>query len=924
MSSIKIGKLRLKNFKSFKKATIPFSKGFTTIAGSNGSGKSNILDAIMFVLGMTSLKMMRATKLVDLVNNDSKDDYALVEMELNHPERKYLISRTIDKQGKSVYRIDGKRGTLNETNSLLGELGISATGYNIVVQGDVTKIIEMNAIQRKGIIDDLAGLTEFDDKKTESLKELEKVNTKIKEINIVLKERETYLEELEKERKAAIEYQEMTKEHGQVKATILQKEIKKIEEKSGENNKKEEKIREKIELMEKQKIETETEEKKLSEKIEEINNKIIEAKEKTYSGVGMEIEETKSQKKITEERIQSKKENINRLKNRIHSITEKENKMKEKQEQQKNALEKIKNEIELTRDLFKEKEDKADKEKQKIEKTKEKIEGIEKELEEKSMALEKEKEKYYNKKSEAEKLEKEIKMHSSFIKEIQEDLNNQKLKEKSISLKETEKRLKNLEKEFEEIEGKKEILEEIIKLKKIKEKIEKEIKEILLTLDELGGTEREEKILKEKNKAEGLLEEAENEKQKIDSLLKELGKEREETKNQLNEFKKEILLESNLIEEANKEKMKLKELELKRDSIKESLKEKDETKIDSGNEIKETEEEILLTEKNIQEEEEKRKDTEKKIKELTIELEKQNRQSHSLYEEKDKVNKKIIETKEKRSKTETGISKLLREENEIKIDDSKNEVRISDLMEEAKSFEEQELIEGKELGELKERLYRIEKRIKELGAVNMKAIDSFQGQTKELIEIKEKATKLDEERIAVLDMIEKIEIKRASAFNDCFTQVNENFKKMYYSLAEKEGLLKLTDETDINNSGLLIEAKYSENKMLNIDSMSGGEKTLTALAFLFSVQLFRPAPFYIFDEADAALDKSNSLKLSKMIAEVCRKSQFIAITHNDSLIKESDQIIGVALNEQKSSVIGLKLKEKLEQENLEETVSGTS
>jgi len=220
----------------------------------------------------------------------------------------------------------------------------------------------------------------------------------------------------------------------------------------------------------------------------------------------------------------------------------------------------------------------------------------------------------------------------------------------------------------------------------------------------------------------------------------------------------------------------------------------------------------------------------------------------------------------------------------------------------------------KELGELKERLGRIEKRIIELGAVNMKAIDSFEGQTKELIEIKEKSEKLDQERIAVLDMIEKIEIKRSTAFIDCFNQVNSHFKKTYFSLGEKEGTLKLTDETDINNSGLLIEAKFDQEKMINIDSMSGGEKTLTALAFLFSIQLYKPAPFYIFDEADAALDKSNSLKLSKMIAEVCRKSQFIAITHNDSLVKESDQIIGVTLNEQKSSVIGLKLKGKLEEE----------
>jgi chromosome segregation protein len=91
--------------------------------------------------------------------------------------------------------------------------------------------------------------------------------------------------------------------------------------------------------------------------------------------------------------------------------------------------------------------------------------------------------------------------------------------------------------------------------------------------------------------------------------------------------------------------------------------------------------------------------------------------------------------------------------------------------------------------------------------------------------------------------------------------------------------------------------------------MSGGEKALTALAFLFAIQMYESAPFYFFDEADAALDRENSEKLARMIGQISRESQFVAITHNDSLIREAHQIIGVALNEQKSSVIGLKLKE---------------
>src|SRR3989344_5628318 len=156
-----INKLRLKNFKSFKKAVIPFNKGFTAIAGSNGTGKSNILDAIMFGLGITSLKRLRASRLTDLVNNEAAEDYAVVELEISGNDQSYVLSRTIDKKGVSIFRLNEKRSALNEIANLLVELEIRPDGHNIVVQGDITRIIEMNAMERREIIDDLAGIREF-------------------------------------------------------------------------------------------------------------------------------------------------------------------------------------------------------------------------------------------------------------------------------------------------------------------------------------------------------------------------------------------------------------------------------------------------------------------------------------------------------------------------------------------------------------------------------------------------------------------------------------------------------------------------------------------------------------------------------------------------------------------------------------------
>ncbi len=224
---VKLQKLVLKNFKSFRKAEIPFANGFSVIAGSNGSGKSNILDALMFVIGAMSMKMLRASRLTDLVNDSAAENYAKVDLSMKHNGTAFEISRMIDKRGSSVYRLNGEKKAMNEVTSFLRELGIRPDGHNIVVQGDITKIISMSAIERREIIDGLAGLAEFDAKKEESLKELEKVNGRIKEAGIVMKERETYLAELEKEKNAAMEFEQLAEEKRKSKATILFLEIEK-------------------------------------------------------------------------------------------------------------------------------------------------------------------------------------------------------------------------------------------------------------------------------------------------------------------------------------------------------------------------------------------------------------------------------------------------------------------------------------------------------------------------------------------------------------------------------------------------------------------------------------------------------------------------------------------------------------------------
>ena len=129
---------------------------------------------------------------------------------------------------------------------------------------------------------------------------------------------------------------------------------------------------------------------------------------------------------------------------------------------------------------------------------------------------------------------------------------------------------------------------------------------------------------------------------------------------------------------------------------------------------------------------------------------------------------------------------------------------------------------------------------------------------------KKRYEKILEEKKAVLEMIEKIELMRKEGFYKALKEIAVKFGEMFNKMTGGIGALSLEDENNLE-SGLLIQATPAGKRLLNIDSMSGGEKTLTALAFLFAVQEYRPAPFYILDEIDAALDKPNTKKVVELI-----------------------------------------------------------
>ena len=133
-----------------------------------------------------------------------------------------------------------------------------------------------------------------------------------------------------------------------------------------------------------------------------------------------------------------------------------------------------------------------------------------------------------------------------------------------------------------------------------------------------------------------------------------------------------------------------------------------------------------------------------------------------------------------------------------------------------------------------------------------------------------------------------------------------NFSTIYRDLTNGTGVLRL-EMPDSIDSGMLIEASPEGKVVVNLDSMSGGEKTLASLSFLFAILQHYASPFYVLDEIDAALDKANTKKIVDLVKKYSKHTQFIVISHNDFTMQEADKVFGVSMEDCVSKVFGIDL-----------------
>ncbi len=339
-----INALVLDNFKSFgRKTRIPLYEDFTTISGPNGSGKSNIIDSVLFALGLARTSGIRAEKLTDLIYNPGHDDAeggfdgereASVEVVLDNADGTLSREQVVSAAGSekigdtaeisirrrvkqtdvdtyySYYYLNDRSVNLSDIRDLLAQAGVTPEGYNVVMQGDVTEIITMTAGSRREIIDEIAGVAQFDAKKEDAFGELETVQERVDEAELRIGEKRDRLEQLADERETALEYKDLKAEKAQYEGYLKAAEL---EDKREERTAVREEIDDREAELEERRRELDERQgrvTRLEEDLADLNAEIERKGEDEQLEIKREIEEVKGEISRLEDRIEAENERI--------------------------------------------------------------------------------------------------------------------------------------------------------------------------------------------------------------------------------------------------------------------------------------------------------------------------------------------------------------------------------------------------------------------------------------------------------------------------------------------------------------------------------------------------------------------------------------------------------------------------------------
>ena len=912
---MRLTKIKLAGFKTFvDSTTLSFPSNLTGIIGPNGCGKSNIIDAIRWVMGESSARNLRGDSMDDVIfsgsSSRSQVSKAFIELyfdnENNTLDAKFakyseiVIKREVSRDGVSNYYLNNTRCRRKDIKEVFLGTGLGPRSYAIIEQGMISRLVEAKPEELRGYLEEAAGISKYKEKRRETELRLKHTKDNLNRLNDVMREITSQLGKLERQAKAAKDYKELRENEKNLKLSLLSlkwnnynSEIETLDADISKNNIEHEKqkslITGKDKLIEETRIKRGNEQDSFNaiqadfyhigseiarcEKDIEHSEQTESSRLKTIDEVIQSIENLKN--KYSEEKDRSKTidESIINKQKQLSAITDKLEKLNNEKVNANNALQNW--QLQYNNFISEQLETKN---KQEIEKTK--ISAAEKSIDLLSKRL-KILESYTIPEDKSSEDKNDIMMSVS---EVQQQIStllvdiqrSDYLKSKTDKLFNLlPKNLKNLSESFKYLVKKIKLLvrsqqDEINDIKIKIEDYQKDVargNEALVSLKDKILNNDKIKIKFDKERIEF--------KQIIDKVLWDTD-ECQSGQNDINVAISSLMSEKSAVQEnISRLDVEIIQMNDRRLSLLSNENNVEKPSSDMQNLLKK-----LLKDK---------KSKESELGTLRNNLSTLDNLILTYESEKNDINNVISDIRELLEKNKISLSEKTAQRNSLK---DNAEIPIIEIEEAIQKKTPDETLDA-----LEKNIDRVQKRIDSLGAINLAAIDELRDQEERKLYLDNQYNDLSKSVQTLENAISKIDQETKSKFKEIFDQINNNLNNFFTKIfGGGKAYLELTDN-DLLNTGVSIMARPPGKLVKNINLLSGGEKAGVGIAFVFSIFKINPAPFCLLDEVDAPLDDANNNRFCNVVKEMSQTVQFIFITHNKSTMELADVLSGVTMRE---------------------------
>ena len=918
---MRLTNIRISGFKSFvDKTEITLSEKRTGIIGPNGCGKSNIIDAVKWVLGETS-KHIRGDSIDDVIFNgtDSRkpNDYANVELIFSNIENRIggqyaqydeiSVKREVTRDGASKYFLNNSHCRRRDILDIFMGTGLGPKSYAIINQGTASRLIESKPEEFRVYLEEVAGISKYRERKRETENKISHTKDNLERLNDVISEVTKQIKTLERQAIQADKFKKLSEEKKSIKSEILAISIRDFQENIENKNKK-----------------IESKKTKLIKKQSEINsiNTKIEKLKINYQSINEEMNETQkqyydalSEVGRTEQAIEYEKDGVQRNKHQYEDALKSIEKIRKRLSADNDELTNLKNEIgnlDTKKSECKNKTDKLEKDKininNKLEDSKKIYERNIKNLYENTQNIKIDKQKIDSFEKDIERIRNDIDEYLLTSQKILVELEKIESYELDVKIKEYQSEKSIFNKLLKNFNNNQELINSSNKINSILEGIKDVVKTI--QSNEYESAKKNEqikndidsKISSESTRLEELINNLDGTKNLIiqsDIVIKDLEVIVSDSEKEISKLNSNL---NNFINNYNQEKNNLHNLELNIETKK--------VKISNlVNNIQVSNNELLSMSGNVEILKNNSHSPDNKLGELEKTLAKNLEVQNIKDQELKKKRIEITALTEQMSNLESNKSEVTSSIENIRYEISEDEKNIQEVVGQVKSTKEQlnELAVDKksildadidyDLSKWKKRESEIVSAIDKMGPINLAAIDQF----KEYEERKSYLTMQKEDLLSALnsleDAIKKIDKDTKERFKDTFEKVDRKLQEIFPKLFNGgKAYLKMT-ENDLLKTGVAVFASPPGKKMTSINLLSGGEKALTALSLVFALFSLNPSPFCMLDEVDAPLDDVNIERFCNLFTEMSEKIQFIVITHKKITMEYVEQLIGVTMGE---------------------------